>query len=104
MGCVLRARTQMQDRKDFRPGVDRQPQPQDAAVAAESGAQFVQLDVRDLQGVEAVLVQALSVLASTSEPPRDGRLTGAENPRGRRSIQPFGKPPRAPWRPGEMEF
>jgi hypothetical protein len=31
----------------------------------QSGAQFVQLEVGDLQGVEEVLVQGLSVLAST---------------------------------------
>jgi hypothetical protein len=35
MGCVLRARTQMQDRKDLRTGVDGQPQPQDVGVAAQ---------------------------------------------------------------------
>ena len=59
--------------------------------AAQPGAQFVQLEVGDLQGVEAVLVQGLSVFASASEPGGDGGLTGAEDPFGSGDIQPFGQ-------------
>jgi hypothetical protein len=38
-----------------------------------------------------VHVQPLSVLASTSQPRGDGRLSKAEDPRGRRRVQPFGQ-------------
>jgi len=40
---------------------------------------------------EETLVQDLRVRASTSQPGRDGRLTGAEDPRGRRRVEPFGQ-------------
>ncbi len=40
---------------------------------------------------ENVLVEALSVFPSASEPPRDGRLTIAEDAFSRRKVQPFGQ-------------
>jgi hypothetical protein len=104
MGGVLRARTQMQDRKDLRTGVDGQPQPQDVGVAAQPRPQFVQLDIRKLEMTEKVRVKALSVLPSTGQPGDDGRLPEAKDPFGRRRIQPFGKPQRAPWRSAARGF
>jgi hypothetical protein len=100
MRGVLRARTQMEDGKQLRRGVDDQPQPQDAGMAAQPCANFIQLQVWEVQMAEGPLVQRLSMLACTREPPRDGRLTGAEDTLSRRSVQSFGKPRRAPWRPG----
>jgi hypothetical protein len=49
-------------------------------------------------------MEELSVLACPSEPPRDGGLTVAEDSFGGGSVQPFGKPRRAPWRFGESRF
>jgi hypothetical protein len=63
MRGVLRAGAQMQDGKQFRRGVDDQPQPQDAGMAAEPGAQFVQLDVWEVEMAEGPLVQPLSMRA-----------------------------------------
>jgi hypothetical protein len=60
-------------------------------MAAQPRAQFVQLEVREPQLAEGPLMQRLSVLACAREPPRDSGLSGAENPRGRRGIQPFGQ-------------
>ena len=40
---------------------------------------------------EGAFVQDLRVLASTSQPPRDGGLPKAEDPFGRRCVQPFGQ-------------
>jgi hypothetical protein len=59
---VLRAGTQMEDGKNLGAGIYGQPE--HLCGAAQPGAQFVQLEVGNLEGVEAVLVQGLSVLAS----------------------------------------
>jgi hypothetical protein len=67
MGCVLRARTQMQDRKDLRTGVDGQPQPQDVAVAAQPRPQLIQLEIGKVEVTENVFVQGLGVLASARQ-------------------------------------
>jgi hypothetical protein len=49
MRCVLRAGPQMEDGKNLCGGVDGQPQPQHLCGAAQPGAQFVQLQVRELE-------------------------------------------------------
>ena len=49
MRCVLCAGAHMQDRKNFRAGVDGQPQPKHLGTAAEPCAQFIQLHVRELE-------------------------------------------------------
>ncbi len=91
MGRILRAQTQMEGRKYLRSGVDGQPQPQDVSVAAQPRPQFVQLEIGKLEMTEKVLVERLSVLPSAGEPGGDSRLTVAEDPFGRGSIQPFGQ-------------
>jgi hypothetical protein len=90
MGCVLRARTQMQDRKDLRTGVDGQPQPQDVGVPAQPGAQFVQLEVREVQMAAEALVQGVCVLASSGQPDGDGGLSKTEDPWSLGRVQPTG--------------
>jgi hypothetical protein len=67
MGCVLRARTQVQDRKNLRTGVDGQPQPQDVGVAAQPRPQLIQLEIGKLEVTENVFVQGLGVLASARQ-------------------------------------
>lgn len=57
--------------------------------AAEPGAQFVQLEVRDMQVAEGMLMEELSVLACASEPLDDGHLPIAEDAFSRGRIQPF---------------
>lgn len=56
MRRVLSTGTQMEDGKQLRRGVDDQPQPQNAGMAAEPGAQFVQLQVWELEMAEEALV------------------------------------------------
>ncbi len=63
MRHVLRARTQVEDRNGLCQGVDGQPQPQHLRGAAEPCSQFIQLQVRELEVEERVLMQRLSVLA-----------------------------------------
>ncbi len=88
---VLRAGTQIEDRKNLRSWVDGQPEPQNLFGAAQSGAQFVQLQVREVQMEEEALVQRVCVLACARYPGGDGGLTVAENPFGDRRVQPFGQ-------------
>src|SRR6266566_3332079 len=91
VGRVLRAETEMEDGKNLRTGVDGQPQPQDVCVAAEPGAQFVQLEIRKLEMTEKVLVEGVSVFPSAGQPGGDSGLTVAEDPLGSGWVQPFGE-------------
>ena len=47
--------------------------------------------MREVQVAEAALMEELSVLARAGQPDDDGGLTEAEDPRGRRRVQPFGQ-------------
>jgi hypothetical protein len=49
MRHILRAGAEMEDGKNLRAGVDGQPQPEHLFVAAQPGAQFIQLEVRELE-------------------------------------------------------
>jgi len=91
MRHVLRARAQREHRKNLGAGVDGEPEPDHLFVAAQPGAQFVQLHVRELKVAERVRVQCLSVLASAREPSRDRGLSKAEDAFCSRRIQPFGQ-------------
>src|SRR5215472_12551584 len=91
MGHVLGARTELEHGKNFRTGVDDQPQPQHLRMAAEPGSQFIQLEIGKLEMTENVVVQGLSMRARASQPGGDRRLSKAEDPRGRGSVQPFGQ-------------
>ena len=88
---VLCARAQMEHRHNLGARIDRQPDPEHLAGAAQPRSQFVQLQVREVQVAEAALMQELSVLACASQPPGDGGLTVAEDPLSCGSIQPFGQ-------------
>jgi hypothetical protein len=61
MRHVLRAGTEIEHGKKLREGIDGQPQPQHLLIAAQPGAQFVQLEVRELEMAEEALVQGLRV-------------------------------------------
>jgi hypothetical protein len=64
---VLRAGTHLEHRKDFREGVDDQPEPEHVVRAAEPGAQFVQLQVRKVELAEEALVQGVRMLTRTGQ-------------------------------------
>jgi hypothetical protein len=91
MRNVLRARTQMEHRKNLGAGVDGQPEPEHVCGAAQPGVEFIQLQMREVQVAEIVLVQRLSMLPSPREPGRDGRFSKAEDPLGSRRVEPFGQ-------------
>jgi hypothetical protein len=89
MRHILCAGTQMKHRKDLRTRIDGQPEPQHLCGAAQPGAQFIQLEVGDLEVAKGALLQEMSVLASARQLGGDGGLTVAEDTFGRGSIQPF---------------
>ena len=78
-------------RNNLGKGIDRQPQPENLCSAAQPRAEFVQLQVGDLQVAEAALMEDLSVAACASEPCRDGGLTITEDPQGFGWVQTFGE-------------
>jgi hypothetical protein len=54
----------MEHRKKLREGINGQPEPEHLLVAAQPGAQLVQLEVWELEVAERVLVQGLCMLES----------------------------------------
>ncbi len=60
--------------------IDRQPQLEHLPGRVEPGANFVQLQVREMQVTEEALVQGLGMFPCASEPSGDGGLTIAEDP------------------------
>jgi len=64
---VLCAGTEMEHGHKLRERIDGQPEPEHLCGAAQPGAQFVQLEVREPQIAERALVQGLCVLASASQ-------------------------------------
>jgi hypothetical protein len=91
---MLRARTQREYRQNLRARIDGQPE--HLGGVAQSGSKFVQLQVREVQIAEGVLMEELSVLACPREPPRNRGMSKAEDPLCSRKIQSFGKPQRGP--------
>ena len=104
MGQVLYSGTQMEGGKNLAAGINRQPEPDHVLRAAQPGSQFIQLEVWELQKAEGPLVQRPSIRSSASQPPRDDGLPKAEDAFSCGSVQPFGKPPRAPWQLVGREF
>ncbi len=88
MGHGLCSGAELKHRQNLGEGIDRQPE--HLLGAAEPGAQFIQLQMREPEDAESALVQRLSVLASTSQPGGDGRLPVAEDPFGGGRVEPFG--------------
>jgi hypothetical protein len=91
MGRVLRARTHLEDGKNLGAGVDDQPEPEHVLSAAQSGSQFIQLEVREPKMAEGPLVQGLCMFPSASEPVGDSGLSKAEDSLSGRWVEPFGQ-------------
>jgi hypothetical protein len=91
MGHVLGSRTELKHRQNLGEGIDSQPEPEHLCGAAQPGSEFIQLEMREVYVAEAALMEELSVLACTREPPRDGGLTVTEDPLGSGWVQPFGQ-------------
>ena len=64
---VLRARAQMEHRQKLRAGVDDEPEPRHVLATPEPRSQFIQLEMREPEGAERVLVQRLGMFLSASE-------------------------------------
>ena len=61
MGLGLGAGAELKHRKNLGEWIDGQPEPESLIGAAEPGAQFVQLQVREVKIGEEALVQGLCV-------------------------------------------
>ncbi len=59
MRHVLGAGAELKHRKNLGAGIDGQPEPEDLFGAAEPGAEFVQLQVREVEMAEEALVQGV---------------------------------------------
>jgi hypothetical protein len=64
---VLCAGTQLKHGKNLGAGIDRQPEPQHLRMASEPSAQFVQLQVLEVEMAEEAYVQGLCMFPSASE-------------------------------------
>ena len=58
---------------------------------AEPGAQFVELEVREVELLEEAVVQGRAVCASPRQPSRDGGVAMPEHPHGGGDREPFGQ-------------
>src|SRR5215471_5715465 len=76
MRRMLCAGSQMEHGHKLGARIDGQPEPQDLLGVAQPGAQFVQLQMRQMEVAEAVLVQDLCVFPRVSEPHGEGGLAG----------------------------
>jgi len=65
--CMLGARPQLERGHQLGARINRQPQPEHLGRAAQPGANFVQLQVREVQVAEVALMEELSVPACASE-------------------------------------
>jgi hypothetical protein len=104
MGHVLCSRAELKHRQKLGAGIDGQPEPQDLLGVAQPGAQFVQLQVRKVEGAEAVLVQGLCMFPCASQPRGDGGLSVALRPASPPKDPALRPAQRAPRRPGEKGF
>jgi hypothetical protein len=56
MGHVLCSGAELKHRKNLRQGINGQPEPEHLLIAAQPGAQFIQLEVWELEIAEEALV------------------------------------------------
>jgi hypothetical protein len=91
MRRVLRAGAELEHRKNLGARIDGQPQPEHVLRAAQPASQFIQLEVREPEMAEAVLMQDLCMFPCTSQPRRDGGMSKAEDPPSFGWVQPFGQ-------------
>ena len=64
---VWRAGAELKHRNNLGEGVDSQPEPENLVGAAQPGAQFIQLQMRELEMGEEAFVQGLCMLPSAGE-------------------------------------
>jgi hypothetical protein len=57
----------MEDWKKLRAGIDGQPEPEHLCGAAQPGAQFIQLKMREPEMAEEAFVQGLCMVKSASQ-------------------------------------
>jgi len=91
IGHDLAAGAELKHRNNLGERVDRQPEPENLVGAAQPGAQFIQLEMWELEMGEEALVQGLCMLPSAGEPGGDGGPLVAEDPLSCGRVEPFGQ-------------
>ena len=66
MGHMLCSGTQLKHRQNLCQGIDGQPEPEHLSGAAQPGAQFIQLQMRELEMAKEAFVQGLCMFPSAS--------------------------------------
>jgi hypothetical protein len=89
MRGALCPRTKVQDRDEFRQWVHRHPEPEHVRSIAQSRAQFIKLQMRELEAMEPVVMQARAVLPGSREPGGDRRMPMAEDAHRGGDTEPF---------------
>jgi hypothetical protein len=64
---VLCTGAELEDREKLGAGIDSEPEPEDLLGAAQPGAEFVQLQMQEVQVAEAVLVQGVRMITRTGQ-------------------------------------
>jgi hypothetical protein len=67
MRRVLRAGAEIKHGQKLRAGVDGQPEPEHLSGAAQPSAQFIQLQMRELEMAKESFVQGLCMFPSASQ-------------------------------------
>ena len=91
MSHDLGSGAELERRNYFRQGIKSHPQPEHLCGTPKPGAQFVQLQVREMQVAEGSFVQALRMFACTREPTGNRGLPKAEDAFSRGGIQRLGQ-------------
>jgi hypothetical protein len=79
MRSVLSTRAEDQRGNKFGGGVERHPQPQLVGSLPDCREEFVKLDMRQLETVTEMIMQALGVKSGTCQPEAEARLPQAED-------------------------
>jgi len=79
----------MQHRNEFADRIDHHPQPQRVRPAAQPGAQFIELKMRQGKIPKDAVLERLTMGTCAPQPGRDGRMLVPKHPHRGGDISPF---------------
>ena len=91
MGSILSARTEVEHRDQLAERVNDDPEPQHVGAVTQPRAEFIQLEVGQVQLLQPAVMQASTMLPGTRDPARNRLLGVAEHAASSRDTQPFRK-------------
>ena len=90
MRRALRPRTDVEHRDQFGERIDRDPEPKHVRPIAQACAQFIKLEMRQLEVADPAVVQGGAVLASPRQPGADRAFPVSKHAHGCGDAQPSG--------------